>query len=40
MTQLYRLAFGSDETNWRDASPQHHVAPGKGIPPTLIFYRW
>ncbi len=38
MTQLYEAAFGKDEANWRDASPQDHVAPGKGIPPTLIFY--
>jgi len=38
MTALYKLAFGEDEANWRDASPQHHVAPGKCIPPTLIFY--
>lgn len=38
MTQLYRIAFGRDENNWRDASPQHHVAPGKGIPPTLVLY--
>jgi acetyl esterase/lipase len=30
--------FGNDPAAWRDASPQHHVAPGKGIPPTLIFY--
>jgi acetyl esterase/lipase len=38
MTPLYELAFGEDEANWRDASPQHHVAPGKHIPPTLVFY--
>jgi acetyl esterase/lipase len=38
MTPLYELAFGKDEANWRDASPQHHVAPGKHIPPTLVFY--
>jgi acetyl esterase/lipase len=38
MTPLYELAFGKDEANWRDASPQHHVASGKHIPPTLIFY--
>lgn len=38
MTALYELAFGKDEANWRDASPQLHVAPGKKIPPTLIFY--
>jgi acetyl esterase/lipase len=38
MTALYEVAFGKDEANWRDASPQLHVAPGKKIPPTLIFY--
>jgi arylformamidase len=38
MTPLSENAFGSDEANWRDASPQLHVAPGKGIPPTLVFY--
>ncbi|MBM4093070.1 MAG: hypothetical protein FJ276_27220, partial [Planctomycetes bacterium] len=38
MTGLYELAFGKDEANWRDASPQLHVAPGKQIPPTLVFY--
>jgi arylformamidase len=38
MTALYELAFGKDEATWRDASPQLHVAPGKKIPPTLLFY--
>ncbi len=38
MTALYELAFGKDPANWRDASPQQHVAPGKHIPPTLLFY--
>jgi acetyl esterase/lipase len=38
MTPLYENAFGKDEANWRDASPQLHVAPGKKIPPTLVFY--
>lgn len=38
MTALYELAFGKDEAAWRDASPSLHIAPGKGIPPTLIFY--
>lgn len=28
--------FGKDETSWRDASPQHHIAKGKGIPPMLL----
>lgn len=38
MTALYALAFGEDETNRRDASPQDHVAADKDIPPTLVFY--
>jgi acetyl esterase/lipase len=38
MTALYHLAFGKDEDNLRDASPQQHIAPKKGIPPTLLFY--
>lgn len=38
MTALYELAFGTNEANWRDASPQLHVAPRKRIPPTLVFY--
>lgn len=38
MTALYEVAFGKDEANWRDASPQLHVASGKWIPPTLLFY--
>lgn len=38
MTALYEVAFGKDEANWRDASPQLHVAPDKHIPPTLLFY--
>jgi acetyl esterase/lipase len=38
MTPLYHLAFGDDAANLRDASPQQHVAAGKGMPPTLVFY--
>ena len=38
MTPLYEMVFGTDDANRRDASPQFHVSPGKGIPPTLIFY--
>ncbi len=38
MTQLYQLAFGTEPENHRDASPQHHIGPDKGIPPTLVFY--
>ena len=32
------IAFGASEKNWKDASPRHHVAPKKDIPPMLIFY--
>ena len=35
MTALYQNAFGTDEANWRDASPQDHVEAGKSIPPTF-----
>jgi acetyl esterase/lipase len=38
MRQLYVSAFGDTEDAWRDASPQAHVAPGKNIPPMLLFY--
>lgn len=38
MTTLYELAFGKDAANQLDASPQQHIAPGKHIPPTLLFY--
>jgi len=38
MAALYELAFGNDATNRRDASPQQHIAAGKHIPPTLLFY--
>ena len=35
---LYRGAFGNNEKGWIDASPRFHVAKGKGIAPTLVFY--
>ncbi len=38
MTALYELAFGKEAANHVDASPQQHIAPGKDIPPTLLFY--
>jgi acetyl esterase/lipase len=38
MRQLYTNAFGDTEEQWRDASPQAHVAPGKNIPPMLLFF--
>jgi acetyl esterase/lipase len=30
--------FGRDRAVWADASPVNHVAPGKGIPPFLLFH--
>jgi arylformamidase len=36
---IYRNAFGDDPATWADASPQSHVAPGKGIPPFLLVER-
>jgi len=38
MRQLYTNAFGDTEAQWRDASPQAHVAPGKHIPLMLMFF--
>ena len=38
MRQLYTNAFGDTEEQWRDASPQAHVAPEKHIPPMLMFF--
>jgi len=38
MRRLYENAFGETEEAWRDASPRHHVAPRKGIPPMLFFH--
>lgn len=38
MRRLYENAFGTAEEAWRDASPRHHVAPKKGIPPMLFFH--
>lgn len=36
--RMYERAFGATEAQWRDASPRHHVAEGKGIPPMLFFH--
>lgn len=36
--QMFRNAFGDTEEQWRDASPQTHVAPGRSIPPMLLFF--
>jgi acetyl esterase/lipase len=36
--RMFESAFGKTEEGWRDASPRHHVAPDKGIPPMLIFH--
>ncbi len=35
---FYITAFGNDERAWREASPITYIAPGKGIPPFLVFY--
>ena len=35
---LYVSVFGRDEAMQRDASPIHHVARGKSIPPFLVCY--
>jgi acetyl esterase/lipase len=35
---LYTNAFGITREGWRDASPRHHVAKGKSIPPMLLFH--
>ncbi len=35
---MYRGAFGNNEKGWIAASPRYHVAKGKGIAPTLVFY--
>lgn len=43
MRDMYIQAFTSDEAVQRDASPIHHVAPDKGIPPFLLIHvadRW
>jgi len=36
--QLFLNVFGDAADGWRDASPQAHLAPGKSIPPMLMFY--
>ena len=36
--RAYEHAFGATEDVWRDASPRHHVAPDKDIPPMLLFH--
>lgn len=38
-TRLYANAFGTDRENQLDASPQQHIMPDQGIPPTLLFYQ-
>jgi acetyl esterase/lipase len=37
-SDIYRTAFTENITSQMDASPLHHVAPGKNIPPFLIPY--
>lgn len=36
--RYYGQVFGRDPAVWKDASPQHHLAPDAGIPPFLICY--
>jgi arylformamidase len=36
--ELFARAFGTNVNVWRQASPISHIAPGKGIPPALVFY--
>lgn len=38
LLSMYETAFGKDRDVWESASPARHIAPGKGIPPFLIFY--
>jgi acetyl esterase/lipase len=38
MKLLYENAFGANASDLRDGSPQAHIAPGKHIPPMLMFY--
>jgi acetyl esterase/lipase len=38
MSALYIPSFGSAPKVWREASPVSHIAPGKGIPPFLLFH--
>jgi len=38
MKLLYENAFGANASDLRDGSPQAHIAPGKNIPPMLMFY--
>jgi arylformamidase len=35
---LYSNAFGTTREGWRDASPRHHVAKDKDIPPMLLVH--
>lgn len=38
LRRLYENAFGNTESAWKDASPRHHVAADKHIPPMLFFH--
>jgi hypothetical protein len=38
MAAAYELAFGNEAASRRDASPPQHIAPGKHVPPKLLFY--
>ncbi len=37
-TPIFKLAFSGNEEQIEAASPWHHVAAGKSIPPFLVFY--
>ena len=36
--RFYGQVFGDDPAQWKDASPIHHIAANRGIPPFLICY--
>lgn len=38
LKEMYADAFGTEEAGWKDASPVFHLAPDKGIPPSLVFF--
>jgi acetyl esterase/lipase len=37
LQDMYTTAFGENAAAWKDASPISHIAPGKPIPPFLLF---
>jgi acetyl esterase/lipase len=38
-TEIYLNAFGDDPAVWDEASALNHIAPGQGIPPSLVVTR-